>query len=460
MATSAHNEIKTHLPVKGEAIRVDSLSKCYNIYDKPTDLLRQYITSSLRALAHKPIVTYHREFWALKDINFSVARGETLGIVGRNGSGKSTLLQLICGTLTPSTGTIVKQGRVAALLELGSGFNPEFTGLENVYLNATLLGLTNIEIRDKLDDILSFADIGEFINQPIKTYSSGMVMRLAFSVQAQIEPDILIVDEALAVGDAKFQAKCFDKLAKLKDRGTTILLVSHSSEQIVTHCNQAILLDKGAQIHLGKPRHVVNLYNDLLFGKSQDKPASSETIRTDTSDSDQKDALSFEYDIFHSHPGYNQYEYRWGDGAARILDYSLATNSEQYPSSINSGETINLGITVKFLQSLVNVVLGITIKTKEGVTIYGTNSDNVAKDSISTTGLAGSAILINCQLQCTLTQGDYFISLGIASRQGNDVTPHDRRYDAIHFTVKPTDSFSGLTNLGMIMRLDRTLTHN
>ena len=190
--------------------------------------------------------------------------------IGRNGSGKSTLLQIICGTLTPTEGRIETKGRIAALLELGSGFNPEFTGRENVYMNAAVLGLSKAEVDDRFDDIAAFADIGQFIEQPVKTYSSGMTVRLAFAVQAQIDPDILIVDEALSVGDAKFQAKCFARLKQLKENGTSILLVTHATEQIVTHCSSAIFLNDGKQIETGEPRRVINRYLDLLFGKEKE----------------------------------------------------------------------------------------------------------------------------------------------------------------------------------------------
>jgi len=232
------------------AIEVKGVSKCYNIYDKPRDRLLQMFYRQRRQL--------YREFWALNDISFTVPRGETVGIVGRNGSGKSTLLQIIAGTLTPTAGGVSTDGRVAALLELGSGFNAEFTGRENVYLNASLLGLSSSEVDERFDSIAAFADIGRFIEQPVKTYSSGMIVRLAFAVQAQIDPAILIVDEALSVGDAKFQAKCFDRLKQLKDNGTSILLVTHSSEQVVTHCSSAILLDGGNKVFEGKPRETVN----------------------------------------------------------------------------------------------------------------------------------------------------------------------------------------------------------
>ncbi|MDU6912461.1 MAG: ABC transporter ATP-binding protein, partial [Streptococcus salivarius] len=191
---------------------------------------------------------HHDEFWALQDVSFRLKKGETVGIVGKNGSGKSTLLQIIAGTLTPTTGSVKIEGRVAALLELGAGFNNDFSGRENIYLNAVLLGLSKAEIDEKIDDIISFADIGHFIDSPVRSYSSGMLVRLAFAIQAQIEPEILIVDEALAVGDARFQAKCFARLKQLKERGTSILFVSHATEQIVTHCDSAILINDGVML--------------------------------------------------------------------------------------------------------------------------------------------------------------------------------------------------------------------
>ena len=249
-------------------ITVRGVSKTYELYRRPFDRLKQSFINIKNniGLDAKPLWD---EFVALNDVSFDVKRGETVGIIGPNGCGKSTLLQIVSGTLTPSSGHVETHGRIAALLELGSGFNPELTGRENVYINAAIIGLSNQEISYRFDDIVSFADIGNFLDQPVKNYSSGMMVRLAFAVQSQIDPDILIVDEALAVGDAKFQAKCFERLRQLKERGTSILLVTHSSEQIVTHCSKAILLDKGVQLETGEPKFVVNRYHDLLFSKSR-----------------------------------------------------------------------------------------------------------------------------------------------------------------------------------------------
>jgi len=227
------------------AISVKNLSKCYQIYDRPQDRLKQSLIFRLKAITGRTVKTYYREFWALKDISFDVKRGETLGIIGRNGSGKSTLLQIIAGTLQCTTGTFNLNGRVAALLELGSGFNPEFSGRENVYLNGAVLGISIEEMNRLFDSILSFADIGDFIEQPVKTYSSGMLVRLAFAVSVNVKPDILIIDEALSVGDAAFQFKCFQRLEELTQSGTTLLFVSHSMEMVKTFCERAIYLKQG-----------------------------------------------------------------------------------------------------------------------------------------------------------------------------------------------------------------------
>ena len=239
------------------AIQVTNLSKIYSIYNQPQDRLKQSVIPRLQQLVGLPPKRYFHEFWALRDISFEVGKGQTVGIIGRNGSGKSTLLQIICGTLSSTIGTVTTQGRIAALLELGSGFNPEFSGRENVYLNGAILGLSREEIDSRFDDIAGFADIGDFIEQPVRIYSSGMVVRLAFAVQAMVDPDILIVDEALAVGDEKFQRKCFARLEELKSKGTSILFVSHAAAQIVELCDKALLLERGERLLFTQPLQVV-----------------------------------------------------------------------------------------------------------------------------------------------------------------------------------------------------------
>ncbi len=239
------------------AISVESVGKCYHIYDRPSDRLKQMLSFGRRR--------YFREFWAVHDVSFTIGRGETVGIIGRNGSGKSTLLQMICGTVAPTTGRIRASGRVAALLELGAGFNPEFTGRENVLLNASILGFPVEEMRERMGDVIAFAELEEFIDQPVKTYSSGMFARLAFSIAINVEPDILVIDEALAVGDARFVAKCMRRIQDIKAKGVTILFVSHDVASVRTLCERAIWIDKGRLVNAGDVFPVTGRYMEFLF---------------------------------------------------------------------------------------------------------------------------------------------------------------------------------------------------
>jgi lipopolysaccharide transport system ATP-binding protein len=428
-------------------IDVTEVSKCFHLYDRPQDRLKQSIFPKLSKLANRPPKTYFREFWATKNITFTVNRGETVGIIGRNGSGKSTLLQMICGTLTPTSGRIQTQGRIAALLELGSGFNPEFSGRDNVYMNAALLGLHKAEIDARYDDILKFADIGAFINEPVKTYSSGMMVRLAFAVQSQVDPDILVVDEALAVGDARFQAKCFDRLKKLKDNGTSILLVTHSSEQIVTHCDRALLLENGKMLALDNPKTVVNKYLDLLFSK--DRAPESGAVGLESVDGGKAafELLSDGVERFASRPNFNPNEYRWGDRAAAITDFDIRTDKAIYPSNVDSGDEITLTLAISFIDPIQNPIIGFTIKNTEGVTLFGCNTDSQGTAGMQAIGQQGQSTSITFQFKNRLGGGDYFISVGVASRMGDEIVPHDRRYDAIHIQVLGTQKFHGLIDL-------------
>jgi lipopolysaccharide transport system ATP-binding protein len=439
------------------AISVSGLGKCYRIYDNPSDRLKQAILARTPKFAARRFggAAGNREFWALRDIDFEVHRGETFGIVGRNGSGKSTLLQIIAGTLSPTLGSAIAHGRLAALLELGSGFNPEFTGLENVRLNAELLGLSPAEIDRRLDAILSFADIGDFIHRPVKTYSSGMTVRLAFAVQAQIDPDVLIVDEALAVGDAKFQAKCFARLDALKENGTSILFVSHSTDQIVTHCDRALLLHDGKVRNQGAPKQVVHSYLELLFG-AQKRPASFNSKAGGDADSagalatsapaDEAESTSTAGNRFVARPGYNPYEFRWGDGAATIEDYCLTGPGGEVKGPVECGSPLRLTLGIAFHRDVIKPILGLTIKTTDGVTVFGTNSELNLDQVGAITGEAGSRWITTFAFTCRLGPGDYFVSLGIASRNGDDVVPHDRRYDSIHLNMIG-DGFFGLAML-------------
>jgi lipopolysaccharide transport system ATP-binding protein len=446
------------------AISVRNISKCFYTYARPVDRLLHSIVPRLQRRMKRPVTAYGQEFWALRDIDFDVVRGETVGIVGRNGSGKSTLLQIICGTLIPTRGTVGTCGRVAALLELGSGFNPEFTGRENVYHNASVLGLTREEVDRRFDDIAGFADIGEFIDQPVKTYSSGMAVRLAFAVQAQVDPQVLIVDEALSVGDAKFQAKCFERLRQLKDNGTSILLVTHASEQVVTHCNRAILLNQGRMEMAGPPRAVINRYMDLLFGRERqpDKPpavSAAQGLALPAEHDGQGPPLCFEHEAYGMRPGFNHHEYRWGDGAATLLDFHLAAQGQAFPSSVEPGAEVTLHLAIRFNRLISHPVLGFTIKTKEGVTVYGTNSYLLDCTASQELHQPDSQLRARLTFVNRLATGDYFISVGVASREGETIVPHDRRYDSIHFVVAPTPLLLGLVDLAATMDFDQ-VQHN
>lgn len=251
------------------AIEAHGLGKCYSLYDRPGDRLKQLLWGRWRG-QRKP---YFREFWALKNVDFSIKPGEVVGIVGRNGAGKSTLLQMVCGTLQPSTGELTAKGRVAALLELGAGFNPDFTGLENIYMNAAILGLSQAQVDARLEGILAFADIGDFIRQPVKTYSSGMYMRLAFAVATSVEPDILVIDEALSVGDGAFARKSFDRIMSLKDAGKTILFCSHSMYQVEALCSRAMWIEAGALRMIGAASDVTSAYQTSLNASVAVAPA-------------------------------------------------------------------------------------------------------------------------------------------------------------------------------------------
>lgn len=455
------------------AIQINNVDKCYKVYESPVQRLKQFIMPHIEQKLGRMPSVYHEDFWALKDVSFELPKGQTMGIVGRNGSGKSTLLQIIAGTLTPSSGNVHVNGRVAALLELGAGFNADFTGLENVYLNASLLGLSHQETENKLDDILSFADIGHFINSPVRTYSSGMLVRLAFAVQAQIDPEILIVDEALAVGDAKFQAKCFARLKKLKQDGTSILFVSHATEQIVTHCDRALLLDAGAVQALGQPRDIVNRYLDILFGKKKTTDNERDEIdkqleiavagekkleaREAGAISNADNLLSLFKNLdgsYDNRPNYNPSEYRWGDRSAELVDFYLEQDGEVYPSNILPKKEIIFSFKVIFNSLVVRPIFGFAVKTKEGVTIYNTNSE-LQSVEIFDVGMPGKDAVITVTLPVVLFSGDYFVSVGIASSSTEgEIIPHDRRYDSIHLAVGPVNTFTGLADLNARIKFE------
>lgn len=365
------------------AISVDNISKCYNIYESPRDRLKQFFLPKIQSLTGREVHQYYDEFWALNNINFTIKKGESAGIIGRNGSGKSTLLQLITGTLTPTTGTIQTQGRIAALLELGSGFNPEFTGRENIYLNGAVLGLSRSEIDAKFDAIASFADIGAHLEQPVKTYSSGMMVRLAFAVQVQLEPDILIVDEALAVGDALFQKRCFQQIEKLTSNGVTLLFVSHDQESVRTLTNKAILLDRGRQLNTGLSSEVLLEYRRLLHNEeskyfsllAQEVSEHAELTReekkqADTSESKLQLKNDSESVVSGKDMSSRTDKLAFGEGEAEVVSVELFNADGEKSNAFNPGDKIKIRVNCKVNQDIDHINIGIRIRNKEGVKIY------------------------------------------------------------------------------------------
>jgi lipopolysaccharide transport system ATP-binding protein len=347
------------------AIRVEGLSKCYHIYDQPRDRLKQMILPRLQRLLGMLPRQYYREFWALQHISFEVKKGESVGIVGRNGSGKSTLLQMICGTLNPTNGEVQTNGRIAALLELGSGFNPEFTGRENVYLNGAVLGLSRDEIDKRFDEIVDFADIGDFIEQPVKTYSSGMMVRLAFAVAVNVAPDILIVDEALAVGDWLFQKRCFQKIEQLVSSGATLLFVSHDQESVRTLTHRALLLAHGQSLAWGASSEVVLEYRKLLH---EEESAYFTALLNETT----ADTPSRAADPLGSSVKANTRSelMEFGDGHARIVGVQVFNSHGEECSSFYPGEQLRINVRCQALATARNLNVGIRLRNKEGVKVY------------------------------------------------------------------------------------------
>lgn len=370
------------------AIKVENLSKCYHIYEQPRDRLKQFLLPRLHRMVGMRPRQYFREFWALKNISFDVRKGETVGIIGRNGSGKSTLLQMICGTLNPTGGSVQSNGRIAALLELGSGFNPEFTGRENIFLNGAVLGLSREEIECRLDAILAFADIGEFIEQPVKTYSSGMVVRLAFAVIAHVDADILVVDEALSVGDAFFTQKCMRFLRGFMEHGT-VLFVSHDAGAVINLCNRVVWLDKGELKAIGDPKttsedYLASNYEGTLHRRENHRineaQKSIEIQPHENGTSIPQDprwakvnasTLRNTLEIFSFDPAQVS---EFGYSAAKIRDVSLCDTNGNTVLQCVGGELVELNMVIEALEDLHQPIAGFSFKDRLGQVLFGDNT--------------------------------------------------------------------------------------
>jgi len=421
------------------AIAVEGLSKRYEIYSQPRDRLKQFTLPRIQRFLKRNEKQYFQEYWALKDVTFELKRGESAGIIGRNGSGKSTLLQIICGTLTPTSGKVLTNGRIAALLELGSGFNPEFSGRENVYMNAAVLGLRKEEIDARFDDILAFADIGSFIGQPVKTYSSGMMVRLAFAVAINVEPEILIIDEALAVGDVAFQRKCMRKINELSDNGATLLFVSHDLETVKKICGEALYLRQGMMQGFGSAKSICMDYERDLFGATN---VAEELLEDDTQKIDESLHGLLDPELL------NANEKVYGDGRAQIVDIIVLNRHRQRINVLEPSIGLIISYRVKFRDAAVCPVFGMMITNREGICVFGTNTEG---HSLSSRHYAsGDEICLEFHLTNNLGPGVYYLTCGIHSSKDNDGMVYlQRRMDVMILKSVMQDGLcvGGMANL-------------
>jgi lipopolysaccharide transport system ATP-binding protein len=402
------------------ALRVDNVSKQYRTYARPGDRLKESLSRGR--------LRRHKEFWALQNVSFEIDKGAIVGIVGPNGCGKSTLLQVIAGTLEPTHGDVWHEGRIAALLELGAGFDPEFTGVENIYMNASLLGLSRRETDRLFPQIERFAEIGDFLYQPVKTYSSGMYVRVGFAIAASVEPDILIIDEALAVGDAVFQHRCLGRIKELHERGTTVLFVSHDAAAVRALCSRAILMKSGQIVIDGKPVDVLNRYQKIIMERE-------EAYRSESTEVKETPAADLP-------PAPLRYTYRHGDQSAEILGAELVDSNGRAVEITESGEHLTLRIIARINTDLDDPVIGFLIKNRHGIHSYGTNT----KEQQLELSLVrrGEVIEVSFAFNCSLGIDQYSISLAIHSASGH---AYDWLDGALFLRVTSLYHFEGVANL-------------
>lgn len=390
------------------AISVDNVSKVYKLFTKPADR----VIDALHLAPWKKVPEHH----ALNDVSFEVKQGEMVGIIGTNGSGKSTILKIITGVLHPTKGDVKVNGRISALLELGAGFNREYTGIENIYLNGTMIGFSKEEIDAKLKDILEFADIGDFVYQPVKTYSSGMFVRLAFAVAINIEPEILIVDEALAVGDVFFQAKCYRKFDEFKKKGKTILFVSHDLSSIVKYCDRVVLLNKGTKLGEGKAKEMIDVYKQVLVGQYDENDTKEATETTANIDG-----------------GANEELLEYGSRKAEITECYITDNKGKRTNALIKGEPFTIHMKASFAERVQAPIFAFTIKNARGTEITGTNTmfEKAFMEAVD----KGVTKEVTFSQRMDLQGGDYLLSLGLTGYEGSDFTVYHRLYDAVSISV-------------------------
>jgi ABC-type polysaccharide/polyol phosphate transport system ATPase subunit len=417
------------------ALRVEGVAKQYRIYEHPSDRLVESLTRGR--------VRRHREFWALRDVSFEVEKGTTTGIVGPNGSGKSTLLQIVTGTLEPTHGRVLVEGRVAALLELGAGFNPEFTGLENVYMNAALMGFSRRETDGRLREIERFAEIGDFLHQPVKTYSSGMYVRLAFAIAVNTDPDVLVVDEALSVGDTIFQHRCVRRIREMQEAGTTILFVSHEPTLVRALCSRAIFLNAGRMLADGEPVDVLNRYQRLIMAREEaydgEAAATGAGAAADAGDEGAADRASTPAAVARAAL---KYTYRHGNRDAEIVSAELVNARGEPVELIDSGDAVVVRMKILFHRDVAHPVCGFMIRNRHGINVYGTNTEQ--RGLALGAARAGEVIEAEFAFDCWLGQEHYFVSVAAHSPEG---VAFDWMDGVIFFRVACPVEMEGLANL-------------
>ena len=411
------------------AIEVDNVQKIYKLYDKPSDRLKEAFGFGKK--------TKHKLHYALKGVSMKIYQGETVGIIGTNGSGKSTILKIITGVLNPTSGRVLVNGRISALLELGAGFNMEYNGIENVYLNGTMMGFSEKEIEAKLPEILSFADIGDYVYQPVKTYSSGMFVRLAFALNINVEPEILIVDEALSVGDVFFQAKCYRKMEEIKKRGTTILMVTHDMGSIIKYCDKVVLLNKGEFIAEGEPGHMVDLYKKILANQLD---SLKEELESDYSGGMLGDEKKAKVEESHSDGSLmkdkitiNTDRTEYGDGRAEIFDLGLFDARGNLTNLLLKGEMFTIKERIRFHAPIKCPIFTYTIRDKKGTDLTGTNTMYEGCD-IKPVG-DGDVYDVSFTQKMTLQGGEYLLSMSCTGFEGEEHVVYHRLYNIANITV-------------------------
>lgn len=429
---------------KNIAISVMDVSKIYRLYDKPIDRLKEALS-----LTHKK---YHKEFFALDKLSFNVEKGSTVGIIGTNGSGKSTILKIITGVLNPSTGSVKVDGNISALLELGAGFNSDYTGIENIYMNGTMMGFSREEMEKKLPEILEFADIGDFVYQPVKTYSSGMFVRLAFALAINVEPEILIVDEALSVGDVFFQSKCYAKMEEIRKKGTTILMVTHDMGSIIKYCDKVVLLNKGKFLAEGSARDMVDLYKKILAGQFDETSmelsdfnsgvvedlANIKMSKEDTFMKTTNELMKAKMTI---NPSLTEY----GDGRAGIVDFGIVDAKGSISNLLMKGEYFYIKEKIRFNSKIKSPIFTYTIKDKKGTELSGTNTmlEAAKVEEVD----EGDIYEVSFKQKMTLQGGEYLLSMSCTGFEEGDLQVYHRLYDVASITVISNKNTVGIFDM-------------